>query len=298
MGMKPASKQSLIWVWQNYSDALASVTSNASSFTHVSPALYQLNYDYASGPAKLVDENDDFDGLSSAQIADEIHSAGLKCVPLMYAGAGNSGTDQGIQNVLNDSPSGARKSFIDNMVNEALAKHYDGYNLDWEVANTGTAYGPKLVSFLGEFKSALNSHDMSLSLDLGDWYVKQCKESEGDGLVDLTQIGQSVDLAILEDYQKSFGGPATSCPATPPMQEACETDYITELTIMCNVPASIVSIGLIATDTNPFADQALNALPGYGFTNVAVWPGTKFLASTNIPGGATWYSLLADFLAK
>src|SRR5580704_17017246 len=100
-GGSVASKQSLIWVWENYSNALQSVANHSKSFTHVSPALYQLNYNYASGVAQLVNGNDDFGGgLTSKSIAQMIHAPGLKCVPLMYAGAGNSGTDQGIQNVL------------------------------------------------------------------------------------------------------------------------------------------------------------------------------------------------------
>jgi spore germination protein YaaH len=130
----------------------------------VSP-LYQLNYNYASGVAQLVNGNDDFgDGLTSKSIAQKIHATGLRCVPLMYAGAGNSGTDQGIQNVLNDAPPGAQQSFIRSMVNEAMTKGYDGYNLDWEVGNTGADYGDKLVGFLSAFKTALNAQGMMLSL--------------------------------------------------------------------------------------------------------------------------------------
>jgi spore germination protein YaaH len=104
--------------------------------------------------------------LSSKSIATASHAAGLKCVPLMYAGAGNSGTDQGIQNVLNDSPAGAQSSFMSSMITEAKNKGYDGYNLDWEVGNAGSDYSNKLVTFLTAFKSALNQKGMLLTIDV------------------------------------------------------------------------------------------------------------------------------------
>ncbi|HEY2516117.1 MAG TPA: hypothetical protein VGI39_34835 [Polyangiaceae bacterium] len=295
------SKESLVWVWQGYSDALNQVAANAASFTQVSPALYQLNFSYSSGPAQLVNSNDDFDGLSSQQVAQKIHDAGLKCVPLMYAGAGNFGTDQGIQNVLDDSPAGAQQSFITSMVSEAKSKGYDGYNLDWEVSNTGyAAYGQKLITFLGAFKDALHKEGMTVSLDLGGWYVRQCNAGGSDGLVDLTQLGTSVDWAIMEDYSGALGTPGNACPAANGGSFDCDSTFAGALNAMCNLPPSVVSIGLISTGTNPFAGDALNAVSTYGFTSVAVWPDdSTFMNGSNIsPAGATWYSLLADFLAK
>ncbi len=267
----------------------------------MSPALYQLNFDYSSGPAQLVNGDDDFDGLSSAQIAQQIHAAGLKCVPLMYAGAGNYGTDQGIQNVLNDSPAGAQASFISSMVTEATTKGYDGYNLDWEVQTTDSSYSAKYVSFLKAFKQALNAKHMALSVDIAGWYILQCTGSGGTGLVDLTKIGESVDQAILEDYSGAFNDTATACPGTPPSgpsSQDCDTDFGGGLDVMCNLPPGVVNIGLISTGTNSFADRALAAASSYGFTNVSVWPDdAQFLNPSGIPNGATWYSLLAQFLA-
>jgi hypothetical protein len=294
----PPAKQSLIWVWMGYADALSKIEANKGSFTHVSPALYNINYDYQSGVAHLVNGNDNFDGLSSKEFSQRVHAAGLKCVPLMYAGAGNFGTDQGIQNILNDAPPGTQKSFITSMVSEAQAKGYDGYNLDWEVSQTGYAkYGAKLVTFLAAFKSALNAHNMVVSLDLGGWYVRQCDGSGGDGLVDLVALGNSVDQAIFEAYSGSLGSPGPSCPASNPNHQDCDADFVAALSVMCNLPRDVVSIGLISTGTNPFADKALSAAAAYGFSNVAVWPDdSKFLNASGMPNGATWYSVLADFL--
>jgi hypothetical protein len=85
-GARPANpngKQSLIWIWQNYSIDLANVVANANSFTHVSPALYQLNYAYQSGVAQGVNANGIYNGLTGKDMAAQLHAAGLKMVPLM-----------------------------------------------------------------------------------------------------------------------------------------------------------------------------------------------------------------------
>lgn len=294
-----SGKQSLIWIWMGYSDAMDKVTANAKSFTQVSPALYQLNFAYTSGVAKLVNENDNFDGLSSADFAKKAHAAGLACIPLMYAGAGNFGTDDGIQNVLNDT-NGAQKNFIDAMVQEAVDKGYDGYNLDWEVNNTGyTQYGTKLISFLSAFTAALHAKGMTSSFDLGGWYIRQCTGAGNDGLVDLAAIGHSVDWMIQEDYAGKLGTPKSSCPATNQAQIDCESDFYSYMDVMCNLPPSVVSIGLISTGSNAFAPDALKAVTDYGFTTVAVWPDDGvFLNNSNMPNGDTWYSVLSDWLGK
>jgi|HubBroStandDraft_1064217.scaffolds.fasta_scaffold04722_7 hypothetical protein len=297
-GEPAGGKQSLIWVWENYSSALQSVASHASSFTHVSPALYQLNYDYTSGVAQLLNGNDDFGGgLTSKSIAQKIHAAGLKCVPMMYAGAGNSGTDQGIQNVLNDSPAGAQQTFITSMITEAMNKGYDGYNLDWEVGNTGESYSDKLTSFLTAFKTALNAQGMQLSLDIAGWYISQCSASGGSALVDLTQIGPSLDLAILEDYAGALGGPVQTCAsATNNNSKDCgDSTFVSGLNVMCHLPANVVSLGLIYSANSGGADTytsaALSAVSSYGFKAVAVWPDDFGFYSQ-----ASWYSALATYL--
>jgi hypothetical protein len=294
----PPAKQVLIWIWQDYANALDQVTQHASSFTHVSPALYQLNFDYASGPAKLVNENDDFSGLHSADFAPKAHAAGLACAPLMYAGAGNFGTDQGIQNVLDDK-GGAQSNFIQAMVQEGVDKGFDGFNLDWEVQGTDDTYADKLVTFLRAFKTALHAHGMTLSIDIAGWYVKQCTGSNGTGLVDLSKLGDSVDQAIFEDYSGAFKSSATSCPAPPPLGaggQDCDGDFSGGLAVMCDLAPSVVSVGLISTGTNSFADRALSAVGAYGFRNVAVWPDdAQFLNPSGIPNGGDWYSLLAAY---
>jgi hypothetical protein len=304
--LPPANaKESLVWIptyLGSFSANLQSVTSNPGSFTILAPDFYDLNLDYMSGPPNL--HGDTYDGMSISQIVQQVHAAGMKITPLMYAGAGNSGTDQGIQNVVGDSPPGTQTNFITAAVMEAQTQGWDGWDLDWEVGSTGYSQcGMQYVQFLTAFKEALHAQHMVVSITVGDWYIRQCG---GDGLVDLTQIGPAVDRVIIMDYAGSYGSPITSCPGgTPPPQQNCNNDFGALMNLMCDVsPSSAVSIGLIegtaGTGANPFLDQALSAVAAVGFTGVAVWPSgnAPFLDPTNIPNGGSWYSLLANFMSR
>jgi hypothetical protein len=305
--------QSLVWVWYNYSAVLPLLATRPQTFTHVSPALYQVNYSYASGVPQFQGGADSFDGLTSAQVVAQIHAAGLKCTPLIYGGAANLGTDQGIQNILNDSPPGAQSSFIASLVGEGVSKGYDGWNLDWEFDNNATTYpvyGAKLESFLGALKAALNAHGMTLSIDLGTWFIKQTWCSGGVGVVDLTRLGPLVDQAILEDYASSLGAASNACPASLTNPQTCGVDFISSLNLMCAyLPASVVSIGLDASASggnNAIAAETLSTLESYGITQVAMWPDYNtagpggsyvFMTTQGIsPAGATWFDLLSGFL--
>jgi hypothetical protein len=199
--------------------------------------------------------------------------------------------------VLNDSPAGAQQSFITSMITEAMNKGYDGYNLDWEVGNTGESYSDKLTSFLTAFKTALNAQGMQLSLDIAGWYISQCSASGGSALVDLTQIGPSLDLAILEDYAGALGGPVQTCAsATNNNSKDCgDSTFVSGLNVMCHLPANVVSLGLIYSANSGGADTytsaALSAVSSYGFKAVAVWPDDFGFYSQ-----ASWYSALATYL--
>lgn len=305
-----SGKQVLVWIptyLGSFSANLTAVTTaSPKAFTQVSPDFYQMN----SSTTPMLqgqDNNNMFDGLSLAQVATQVHGAGMTLIPLMYAGAGNSGTDQYIQNVLDDSPAGTQSSLITWLVTEAQNNGYDGWNLDWEVGNTGySQYGVKYITFLTAAKAALHAKNLILTIDLGDWFILQCGS---DGLVDLTQIGPSVDAAIIEDYAGGLGppNPLSACPGGTPaaMVNCSPTNYFgAQLNVMCDVsPSSAVNIGLIngqgGSGANPFLPQALDAITTIGFTQVAVWPDENtFLTSTNIPNGGTWYSLLGQWLAQ
>jgi spore germination protein YaaH len=271
----------------------------------VSPDFYDFNRNgnYKSGPPVL-----DYTSSSPtiAAVAQQVHAAGMLLVPLVYGGASNltQGTDQGIQNVLTDPTT--QTNFVTAMVSEAQSRQYDGWNLDWEVgpSTTYSKYGAEFISFLTAFKNALHARKMVLTIDVGQWYIRQCG---GDALVDLTQIGQAVDYVIIEDYVTDFGNPVPSCPG--PAMNPCST-FGDLLNLMCYVtPSSAVSIGLKAEPggsvftnganegTGPILPRALSAISAVGFKAVAVWPdGAPFLDSTGVPNGQTYISLLGQWL--
>jgi len=298
-GARPANphqRTALVWIWQDYRLALNAVLQNQNSFTHVSPAIYQMNYDYRGGPVKDEVPGGYYAGLNGRQMASALHSAGIKIVPLIFAGAGNNGVDTGIQNVLSNPT--VAQSFIDSQVQLAVDNGYDGWNLDWEVGGGVTDQSSAaLISFLGSFKQALNAHGMELSYDLGGWYVKQCNSSGYSGVVDITAFGAVVDQAIIEDYAGSLEGPTTGCPATVPSMQMCDT-FGDQLQLMCSSkPASAESIGLITPGSNAFAPSALQAVASYGYQNIALWPDDSgFLNPKGMPDGSTWFSVLANWL--
>lgn len=325
-GTTGAGPQAWLWVWYDYANSLNAVSQSAASFTHVSPALYQMNYAYASGvPEFWLDDSsvgtwpagtDSFDGLTSAQIAQKVHAMGLKVIPLIFGGAANNGTDQGIQNVIEDSPPGTRAAFIGALVSEAQAKGYDGWNLDWESNLQDSPDGPLLLSFLSAAHAAFAAAGLSLSLDVISSNVLETYCSGGTGFVELANLGPVVDAVVLEAYDNLLGSPGTACPAGVPNPQPCDLTppgartLADDLALVCtDVPAAKVILGLdsIPADTNPIAGAALSAAESYGYNKVAVWPdyntdgpgGTYLLLDPSglSPPGSSWDGLLHGFLS-
>jgi len=158
-----------VWLFTNFSSALSDIAANPGSFTHVSPTLYDVNYSYASGVPEFWQGADSFDGLSSQQICQRVHQMGMRCIPAIFGGAGNTGTDQGIENILNNT-SGAQTNFITSIVNEAVSKGYDGWNLDWEMGaalgQDRSTWGNKWDSFLSALYAAMHARGLLLSVDV------------------------------------------------------------------------------------------------------------------------------------
>jgi hypothetical protein len=315
-------RTSIAWAWVNLADTLAAIKPQAASFTHVSPLVYDINYAYTSGVAEFWNTPggaDLFqDGLTSITITQQIHTMGLKSLPVIMAGAANSGTDEGIQTILTNPT--VQASFIASMVAEGTAKAYDGYNLDWEMSQSGTpyaTYGAELVSFLGAFQSALHAAGMILTFDVVDFNVLQSNCSGGIGPVDLTQLGPVVDLAVVEDYNSTFGTATSTCPTDLPDPLLCYQTFMDDLNFMCAyLPLNVISIGMNACSTtvpscgggtNTIAAQALPAIEAYGIQSVALFPqgnndgpsgGYNIYDSNGMtPSGATWFSDLSAFLA-
>ena len=90
-----------------------------------------------------------------------------------------------------------------------------------------------------------------------------------------------------------------TCPAVPAKQTNCDSDFVSQTSVMCGLPKDVASIGLISTGSNAFAPGALDAVAHFGYTNVAVWPDDAvFLNAKGMPQGASWYTVLADFMSK
>jgi hypothetical protein len=323
--------ESWIWLFTDYANSLDALNQNTASFTHVSPALYHMNYDYKSGVPSFTSgptdgcsaaptTTDMFNGLTSTQIAQKVHAMGMKVVALIYGGAANCGTDLGIENVLNDSPAGTQKAFIDSLVSEAQTKGYDGWNLDWETNLNATPYAPLLITFLGAAHKAFAKQSLSLSIDVLGSNVEQSWCSGGSGFVDLDNIGPVIDGVIIESYQALIGSSATSCPTGLPNPLACNYPSATDcpigecvasdLALLCaHLPMAKAVIGLdaISRATNPIAGTVMSTVESYGFKRVAVWPDSNshglngsylLLDPTGIvPANTDWYKLLKDFLA-
>jgi hypothetical protein len=319
VGQGKTKRTSIAWAWIYLPDTLAAIEPNASSFTHVSPLIYQINYAYTGGVAQFWNTSSDSfgGGLTSTSVTQQIHAMGLKSLPVILAGASNGGTDQGIQTVLTDAS--VQQSFISSMLSEAKSKSYDGYNLDWEMAQwetTYSAYGTQLISFLGAFQSALHEAGMILTFDVVDFNVVQSNCSGGSGPVDLTKLGGVVDLAIVEDYNSNFGTASATCPSSLPDPLLCNQTFMDDLNFMCAyLPANVISIGMNACSTtssscgmgtNTIAASAISAIESYGIQSVAIFPqansdgpsgGYDIYDSVGMtPPGETWFTALQGFL--
>jgi hypothetical protein len=318
-GVRPGG-ESWIWVFTEYGASLNAINANKASFTHVSPAFYSLNYAYKSGMPYYANcktgggnfictdpGSDNFDGMTSAQLAKKVGDMGLAIVPLIYAGADNGGTDEGMVALLDNA--GAQSSFITAMVNEAVAKNYNGYNLDLELA-LGNSYADKFIAFTNAFKAELSKHGMSLSVDVISANIHGTFCSGNDGVFDLAKLQASaMDRVILEDYGDKLGGPSSSCQKkTVPI--SCPDNVIGFYDIMCTFMTSekiVIGFDSVPQFSNPVAGPAISAMRSYGFTKVALWPDTNndgpggsyaFLDTKSInPAGSTWYGLLQQFLA-
>lgn len=321
--------ESWVWMYGNWKNSLDAVSAHPSSFTHVSPTFYTLNYDYVSGVADYTtcdngglggylcaaNGANDFDHLTTKQITAQLTALGLRTVPAIYGGSANGGSDDGIVNLL-DNTSGAADHFIAAMTQEAVNNRYAGYNIDWEVSPTiiGGAYAEKFVTFADHFKAALAAHEMFLSVDVISSNINGTWCSDNNGFIDFAKLSRSsVDRIIIEDYSGSLGVPATACPAIrldaiepigcPINDSGSDVTVVGMFNFMCaNLPADKIVIGLESNSgaTNPIAGEVFGAMQAYGFNKVAVWPQAEanaFMSSQGyVPATGNWYAQLSAFL--
>jgi hypothetical protein len=280
------------WVWPyNSNDGwppqIKGIDDHASSFTHLSPTFYTLNYSgaaYSSGLAHYVTCSDPcgcsdagsndfgkFSGLSGASASLNnttittqsfttwAHGRGLKVVPAIYGGAGNCGNDTSLEAILcsgSTAACAAQTAFINAMVTELVSNGYDGYNFDWETTDVAGSYAKAFVAFVNAFKSALVNAGVPNALvtaDALDNNMAGTYCSGSDGFIDLSLLkDSSIDRVILEDYYQPLGTATTSCPntaATNSSPLACDETMTGELALMCppNLNYDKAVIGLEAS---------------------------------------------------
>jgi hypothetical protein len=220
---------------------------------------------------------------------------------------------------LSDSPAGTQAAFITALVDEAQAKGYDGWNLDWETKLKYSAYGTKLTAFLGAAHTAFAAHGLSLSIDILASNVKQSWCSGGSGFVDLDAIAPVVDGVIIESYEGTIASQLTMCPtglANPlvcnyPSATACPTGECvgSDLALMCahvSDDKAVIGLDAVPWATNPIAGSVVSIIENYGFKRIAIWPdsnndgaggGYALLDPKSlVPATTDWYQLMQDFL--
>lgn len=322
-------RESWVWVYTNWQTSLNAIAANPNSFTHISPTFYSLNYNYTSGVPYYsncpfssglncsANGTNNFDGLTTAQFTAAVKSYGMVTIPAIYAGSANSGSDQGVQNILANTGNAAQ-NFIDAMVTEAINNGYGGYNLDWEMGSTvGAADANAFVAFVNQFKAALAAHGMTLSLDAIVSNINGTWCSGNNGYLDFAKLARSsIDRVIIEDYTQYLGTASNQCqtavlssssPASCPVSSNNQdVTAVGLLNFMCtNLPDDMVVIGLEAysSASNAIAGSAISAMQSYGMNKVAVWPqvqsGYPFLSASGLVASeSNWYSLLLGFLGQ
>ena len=135
-------RTSIAWAVDYPADVFSVVAAHTSSFTHVAAFVYQIESYSGGGVAPFWNTPggaDEFEnGLTSTTMASTVHAMGLKYLAAVAGGA-ELNSNQGILNILTDTPAGTRLGFITSMVNEAVTKGYDGYALDWEMGGAPAA---------------------------------------------------------------------------------------------------------------------------------------------------------------
>jgi hypothetical protein len=318
-------RSSIGWALDYPDDVLTVIGDHKSSFTHVAILLYEINT-YPGGVAPFWNTpggKDEFQhGLTSAGLAQKVHGMGLKVLAAVIGGQ-EFGGNQGIIDIVADTPPGTQAGFISSMVHEAKAKSYDGYALDLAMGGAPEGlivdrahYGHQMEAFLGSFRQALHEQKMVLTVAVVPNDVQQSCTSYGSGVFDLFQLGRYVDLTMLEAYGTTMGMSSPSCPASYSDPPGCYAGSIfgpfaNAVDLLCSNTAQqaqmTVMMNASPSKTNPFAGSALALVESYGIGSVSVFPqintagdgGTySIYDSTGIsPTGTDWFTLLSAFLA-
>ena len=282
-------RTSIGWAVDYPDDVFTVIAAHTTSFTHVAAFVYEVESYSGGGVAPFWNTPGGADvfqnGLTSTTMASTVHAMGLKYLAAVAGGA-ELNSNQGILNILTDSPTGTQSGFIASMVSEAVTKGYDGYALDWEMGGApagqiiDASNGAQMVAFLDAFKAALHAHGMILTVAFVPNDVMQSCTSYGNGVWDLTTLGEHVDLAMLEDYATTLGPATTSCPASFNDPPGCYPGTVfgpfsDEVDLLCvSMLRSRLNITMNAWSqmTNPFAGDAMSLLESYHVRSVGLFP--------------------------
>lgn len=161
-------------------DNLEQVVQNAKEMNVISPTWY-----------RLIDIEGNFSSLASTTYVQKAHEMGLQVWALI------DNFDSNVSTYELFSSSKARKSLIDNMMQEAELYGFDGWNIDFETLASET--GIHYIQFLKELSIRCRQEGLILSVD-------NHVPAPYNEFYDLQTQGKVVDYVIIMAYDEHYAG--------------------------------------------------------------------------------------------
>jgi len=161
-------------------DNLEQLVENAKEMNVISPTWY-----------RLIDTEGNISSLADAAYVERAHELGLQVWALIDNFDANVSTFELL------SSSEAREKLIDNMMAEAEAIGFDGWNIDFETLTTAT--GPHYIQFIKELSVQCRRKGIVLSVDN---YVP----APYNEFYDLKTQGKVADYVIIMAYDEHYSG--------------------------------------------------------------------------------------------
>ncbi len=136
-------------------------------------------------------------GTWDEELVRSAHEANVLVLPSVH----NIGSENVVISVLNDPYVRARH--VQNIVDEVLARGYDGIDIDYESLPENMR--PSFSAFIIELSEALHAHDKLLSIAV---HPKDCDYCGLGGFQDWNVIGQHADRVRIMTYDYSWRGSA------------------------------------------------------------------------------------------
>ena len=165
-------------------DNLEQVVKNAKEMNVISPTWY-----------RLIDTNGSISSLASKAYIQKAHSMGLQ----VWALIDNFASDVSTYETLSSSK--ARATLIENMIKEAKAYGFDGWNIDFETLSSET--GVHYIQFLKELSIQCRKEGLVLSVD-------NHVPAPYNEFYDLATQGKVIDYVIIMAYDEHYAGSKTA----------------------------------------------------------------------------------------